>query len=276
MKAAFVDLRLMGIFVAAFAFGQAASSTCAQTAAPPAGVSANTNQESVKIEPYTGPPIYLEETEQVAKPTIVTRETLREKYEDGTTIRVEREVAHYSDNNFAADGNYREFHPNGKPFIQGKFLNGRQQGDWTYFFENGQVNRKATYNDGKPNGSWEIFRADGTLSAKRGFKDGVRDGDWITYDATGKQPLTEEHYANGKKDGVWKVWFPNGKLKHQAGFKQDERHGTETEWDDKGKKLVEFEFTDGKMNGTATRFFADGKTIVQTYKDGKFVSESKQ
>lgn len=278
MKAVFGDWRLLGVLIAALAVGQGVWSSRSLAADPPAGTSgsASANQESVKIEPYTGPPIYLEEAVQVAAPTTVSKETLREKYDDGTTVRVEREVAHYSDNSFAADGNYREFHPNGKPFIVGQFRKGRQQGEWVYYFENGQVNRKATYSDGKPNGSWEIFRADGTLSAKRGFKDGLRDGEWIAYDATGKQPLTEEHYLSGEEDGVWKVWFPNGKLKQQAGFKQGKRQGTSAEWDDEGKKLVEAEYTDNKLNGTATRYFADGKTIVQTYKDGKFVSESKQ
>jgi antitoxin component YwqK of YwqJK toxin-antitoxin module len=275
MKAVFGGWRLIGVFTVALVVGQAGWSTPCLAADPPAAAD-KTNQDSVKIEPYTGTPIYLDEAEQVAEPKIVTRETLREKYDDGTTIRVEREVAHYSDNNLGADGIYREFHPNGKPFIEGKFRNGRQEGDWTYYFDNGQVNRKATYQDGKPHGSWEVFRADGTLSAKRGFKDGLRDGDWITYDATGKQPLTEEHYVSGEPDGVWKTWFANGKLRQQGGFKKGKRDGMSDEWDDKGNKLLEANFTENKLNGTLKRFFADGKTIVQTYKDGKFVSETKQ
>ena len=221
--------------------------------------------ESVKVEPYTGPPIYLPEAEQIAEPTIVSRETIPEKYEDGT-IRIEREVAHFSDNNFAADGKYREFHPNGKPFVEGQFADGRQQGEWTYYFENGQVNRKATYKDGKLDGQWDIFRADGTLSAKRAFKDGLRDGDWVTYDATGKQPLTEEHFAGGKEDGVWKVWYPNGQLKQQATFKDGKREGASAEWDDKGQKLFDANWKDNKLDGTITRYFADGKTVVQTTK----------
>lgn len=271
MTAVFGNWRQVGVFVAAIALAVATQSARALAADPPA----KTNQESVKIEPYTGPPIYLEETEQVAKPTVVTRETLKEKYDDGA-MRVEREVAHYSDNNFAADGAYREFHPNGKPFVEGKFKVGRQDGEWAYYFDNGQLNRKATYTEGKPNGSWEIFRADGTLAAKRGFKDGVRDGEWITYDATGKQPLTEEHYVKGDEDGTWKVWFANGKLKQQAEFKLGKRDGTSSEWDEAGKKLLEMQFTNGKVNGTVTRYFPDGKMIIQKYKDGKFESESKQ
>jgi antitoxin component YwqK of YwqJK toxin-antitoxin module len=234
----------------------------------------DSKENSVKIEPYTGPPIFLDEAEQIAKPTIVSRENLPEKYDDGK-IRVEREVAHYSDNNFAADGKYREYYPDGKPFIEGQFKEGRQVGDWTYYFDNGQVNRKATYVDGKANGSWEIHREDGSLAAKRGFKDGVRDGDWVTYDATGKQPLSEEHYANGKEEGVFKIYYPNGKLKIQVSFKDGKPDGTRSEWNDKGEKLMDSEYTAGKLNGTTTRYLPDGKKTTQTYKDGRFVSESK-
>jgi antitoxin component YwqK of YwqJK toxin-antitoxin module len=264
--------------VAAVAVGQFACgdrSWAADSKSASIDAADSSKENSVKIEPYTGPPIFLEEHEQVAKPTIVARDNLPEKYDDGKTIRVEREVAHYSDNNFAADGKYREYYPSGKPFIEGQFKEGRQVGDWTYYFENGQVNRKSTYNDGKPNGSWEVHREDGTLSAKRGFKDGVRDGDWITYDSTGKQPISEEHYVSGKEDGDWKVWYPNGKLKQQATFKNGKREGTSAEWNDKGEKLIEAEYADNKLNGTATRYLPDGKKVTQTYKDGRFVSETK-
>jgi antitoxin component YwqK of YwqJK toxin-antitoxin module len=232
-------------------------------------------QQAVKIEPYKGPPIYLPETAQVVKPKLVTRETLREEYEGTKTLRVERQVAHYSDNNFAADGTYREFHPNGKPFIEGKFKEGRQDGEWTYYFENGQLNRKAAYANGKPNGSWEVFRADGTLAAKRAFKDGLRDGEWMTYDATGKQVLAEEHYANAQPDGVWKTWYPDGKPKLEVTFKNGKRNGLSTDWNSKGEKTVEAEYVDGKLSGNVTRYSADGKKVVQTFKDGKFVSEAK-
>ena len=275
MKAVFGSRWVVRSLVAAVAVGSTAWSSGA-FAADPAPAASGSTQESAKVEPYTGPPIYLEETPQIAAPTVVTRETVREKYDDNVTMRIERDVAHYSDNNFAADGNYREYHPNGKPFIEGKFSNGRQQGEWIYYFENGTVNRKATYVDGKPSGTWEVHRADGTLAAKRAFKDGVRDGEWVTYDATGKQPLTEEHYASGKPDGVFKTWFANGKPKQEGGFKQGKRDGTTAEWNDKGEKILEAQFSDDKLNGTMTRYFADGKTVVQQYKDGKFVSESKQ
>jgi antitoxin component YwqK of YwqJK toxin-antitoxin module len=231
-------------------------------------------QESVKIEPYKGKPIFLDEPEKVSiAPTIVNRETIQEKLGDG---RVERQVAKFSDNSFAADGTYVEYYPNDKVFVKGQFVKGRQEGEWTYYFDNGQVNRKSTFKGGKPNGSWEVFRADGTLSAKRGFKDGLRDGEWFTYEETGKKPRTEEHYIAGEEDGVWKAWFPNGQQQRQVSFKNGKRDGTATEWNDKGQKLLEAEYVGGKFHGTATRWFADGRKTVLQYDNGKLVSESKQ
>jgi antitoxin component YwqK of YwqJK toxin-antitoxin module len=241
---------------------------------PPRSGSSGGLQDSVKIEPYKGPPILLDEPEKVAvAPTIVKRETIKEKLGDG---RVEREVAHYSDNSFAADGPYKEFHPNEKVFIEGQFRNGRQDGEWKYYFDNGQLNRKANYKDGKPNGSWEINRADGTLQAKRGFKDGLRDGEWITYDDTGKKPKSEEHYVAGQEDGIWKVWYPSGQVKMQVSLKAGKRHGTTAAFDEKGQKILEEEYADGKLNGTSTRSLPDGRKVVQTYEAGKLKSESKQ
>ena len=59
--------------------------------------STNGSQSNV-IEPYNGPPIYLDEAEVIAEPTIVRREMVPpEKYPDGT-VRVERQVAYFSDN----------------------------------------------------------------------------------------------------------------------------------------------------------------------------------
>jgi antitoxin component YwqK of YwqJK toxin-antitoxin module len=235
---------------------------------------AQESQESVKIQPYTGPPIFLDEPEQVAEPTIVSHEKINDKYEPTGKQRTEREIARFSDNHFEADGVYREYYPNGQLFVEGKFERGRQQGEWTYYFDNGQVNRKAMYKDGQPDGPREIFRADGTLFANRGFKDGRRDGEWVTYDKTGKKPLREEHYVDGKADGVWKTWHSNGQLKQEISLKGGKRHGTSIEWDEQGVKRAEVNYADNKLHGTLTRWFPDGRKVVQQYSEGRLVSQT--
>ena len=231
--------------------------------------------ESIKITPYSGKPIFLDEPEVIAAPTIVRRETIREPYEDGTP-RIEREVAHFSDNHFEADGVYREYHPNGKLFVEGRFRRGRQHGEWTFYYDNGQINRKAKYNNGQPDGAWDVFRADGTVSGKRSFRNGLRHGDWINFDESGKKPLREEHYVDGKVDGVWKVWLPSGQLKQQISFRDGKKHGTSTEWSDKGDKIAEVNHVDDKLHGTVTRWLADGTKVEHQYKDGRLVTPQTQ
>jgi antitoxin component YwqK of YwqJK toxin-antitoxin module len=246
-----------------------------ESATAAAGASKRSVQERVKIQPYTGPPIYLEELEEVAEAKIVDRDVVNEEYEGGSP-RVQRQVARFSDDHFEADGYYREFYPNGKPFVQGEFRRGRQHGEWTYSFDNGQLNRKATYNNGQPDGAWEVYRADGTLFAKRGFREGMRHGEWITYDATGKQPLREERYDNGKADGVWKFWYPNGQQRQEINFKQGKKNGVNREWTEKGEKRGEVSYLDDKLDGTTTVWLADGRKVVQQYKAGRLISESKE
>jgi antitoxin component YwqK of YwqJK toxin-antitoxin module len=231
--------------------------------------------QKVTVQPYDGPPIYLDEPKVIAAPQVVRHEMIPEKYPDGT-LRVERQVAHFSDNHIEADGAYREFYPNGKLFVEGQYQRGRQHGEWTYYFEDGKVNRKVIYNNGQPDGAWDVFRADGTLLAKRSFKNGIRDGEWITYDETGKKPLREEHYVKSKADGVWKVWFPSGKLKQQVGFKEGMRHGATIEWDEKGEKMIEINYADNKPHGPTMQRLLDGRTIYQEYKDGRLVKQEKR
>lgn len=228
--------------------------------------------ESVTVEPYTGPPIYLDEPETPPPPTVVDRQRATSNYPDGK-LRWEREVARLSDNHFVADGYYREYYPDGKPFVEGTYKNGRQVGVWTYWHNNGTKSRQVTYKNGMPDGSWESHRADGTLEAKRSFKDGKREGEWIVYDDTGKQPLREEHYANGKPDGEWKLWFPSGKLNRQISFKNGKRDGLAVEYREDGSKALEGTYANGKLQGTTTLWSTDGRKVIQEYEGGRLVTE---
>ena len=257
----FMFLLSVGLFTAAGAVSREARAQAT-----------NEQDDGVRITPYTGPPIYLDEPEIVAEPTIVRTQTFNEEYDDGSK-RVEREVAHYSDNHIEAHGRYREFYPNGKPFVEGQFREGRQHGEWTFYHDNGQLNRKATFNNGQPDGAWDVHRADGSLAAKRSFRNGQRHGEWTTYDQTGTKPLRIEQYTDGKPDGVWKIYFPSGAQRQQLGFKDGALDGTSIEWDDKGVKRAEVSYAEGKLHGARTLWLADGRTIVQQYENGRLVSQ---
>jgi antitoxin component YwqK of YwqJK toxin-antitoxin module len=228
----------------------------------------------VTIEPYTGPPVFLEEKKVVVAPSIVGRDAFTDKFSDGK-IRVERQIARYSDEHRESDGYYREFYPNGQKFIDGSFRQGRQQGEWSYYFSNGQLQRKVTYQDGRLHGEWDLVRADGTLAGKQSYAQGLRSGTWQTFDESGKQLLQEEQYSGGKLNGTLKAWFANGKPKLQVEIKDGDRHGRSQQWDESGKMLADVTYVDGKLDGTATIVRPDGTTLVQVYKNGLLVSDNK-
>lgn len=218
--------------------------------------------------------IFLPEPEVIAQPQIVGQETVKHAYDDGKP-RIEQTVAKFSDDHFEAHGAYREFHPNGQVFIEGQFERGRREGDWSFWYENGTLNRKCSYRNGQPDGSWDVFRDVGTLKAKRSFKNGLRDGEWLTYDDTGKQVLSEEHYADGKAEGVQKTWYPSGKLRLEESRKQGQLHGRLTEWNEKGEKVRELNFVENKLDGPAFRVTPDGRRVEEVYKDGRPVPKNR-
>jgi antitoxin component YwqK of YwqJK toxin-antitoxin module len=232
------------------------------------------SREQVKIEPYTGPPLFLDEPEPQPDATLVGKVVDTQKYADGK-VRVEREIAKYSDNHLVAEGFYREFYPNGEKFAEGQYEKGRQTGKWTYYHDNGKVARTVSYVNGQPDGEWEIFNVDGIVTAKRGYKEGKRAGTWVVYDKEGKQPLREESYADGMADGTWKVWFPNGQLQTEMNFSAGKRQGPTIIFDDKGTKRAEVNYDDNALDGTATLWALDGKKVTQEYENGKLVGEKR-
>lgn len=225
------------------------------------------------VKPYSGKPIFLREPEPEPPASLVERQVSTAKYDNGT-VRIERQIARYSDDHREADGFYREYFPNGQLFAEGQHQAGLQVDKWTYWHENGQKSHEISFVDGQPDGSTEVYRADGTLSAKRNFKNGKRDGVWMIYDDTGKQPLRQESYEVGKMNGEWKFWFPSGQIQRQIGFKDGKRDGPALEWNEKGDPLFEVTYNEGKLDGTATAWTPDGKKVVRRYDDGKLVKES--
>ena len=65
-------------------------------------------------------------------------------------------------------------------------------------------------------------------------------------------------------------------MKTQVGIKDGIRDGPTPSGTTKATERYELNFVDGKLDGTATLWGADGKKIIQQYDDGKLVKESKE
>jgi antitoxin component YwqK of YwqJK toxin-antitoxin module len=247
----FLALALLGI------------ATTGVLAAPAPGQTTKPSETDVKA-------VYLEEPEPTPQPRTVSEHAISEKYPDGA-VRVERRVVKLSDDQVINHGKYTEYHPNGKKFSEGNYVNGVHDGTWNFWHDNGQLAKTVVFKNGRADGSWETHRADGSLHAKKTYKDNLRDGTWVVYYEDGKTPKFEQEFVDGKADGFRKMYYANGQLRQESQYKDNMLDGLMTEFDDKGRKIAEATFTKNKLNGKLIRWGSDGKQTEQTFRDGKLV-----
>jgi antitoxin component YwqK of YwqJK toxin-antitoxin module len=239
---------------------------------------AEVKRETVTIEPYTGPPIFLPRAEDPIPATKVEERTIIDYYDPETKEKpkTERLVARYSDDSLVNAGAYREFYEDGQVFVEGQYSEGNATGEWTYYHPNGEVAKKVNFVAGQPDGVVELFRADGTKEAIREFADGRRAGTWKTFGDSGEQQLTEEVYVDGKAEGVWQTWYDDGQQRQQIAFKAGKREGLSIEWDKDGIKRAEVNFKENKQDGMTRIWAADGTLVEQVYENGKLISTKRQ
>ncbi len=230
-------------------------------------------RESVTIEPYTGPPIYLPEDEAPPPPIEVESTVVKENFPGTETVRFERRVVKYSDNSIVSDGPHKEFFSNGELYVEGEFDKGKAVGKWVYHHPNGTVAKEVTYEDGRPDGEVKLFNEEGKLVARREYVEGQRNGVWETYSEDGEQKLREETYKDGKADGAFRTWYTNGQLRQETQFVDGKLEGLATEWTRVGDKRAEVNFKNGVKDGPSKLWQTDGKVIEQNFAEGKPVAK---
>jgi antitoxin component YwqK of YwqJK toxin-antitoxin module len=271
MPTLFSRLRLTAIAAILAAVGVATAQEAApgaDTAPAAEGTNAPT-RESVTIEPYTGPPIYLPEGEAPPPPTEVEARVVKENFPGTETVRFERRVVKFSDDSIVSDGPHKEFFSNGQLYVEGEFNKGKAVGKWVFHHPNGKVAKEVTYKDGRPDGEVKLFNEEEKLVARREYAAGLRTGTWETYSDDGEQKLREENYKDGKADGAFRTWYTNGQLRQETTFVAGKLEGLATEWTRVGDKRAEVNFKNGLKDGVSKLWQADGKVVEQNFAEGK-------
>ena len=267
MKLFPADRRLGIGFVAAFAWSIATFYGFSM-AADSAGSSASIGeQESVKIDPYTGPAIYLPEPDHVkVEPTIVNRETLRKNSAMAAssdrspttpiialppTVRITNTI------------------PTTKCSSKASSARGTRRAS-------GNITSTTASSTAKQPTKTESSMAIGKCSAPMARckpNAGLRT---VCATASGLPTTTPErsHCARSITSPASKTAFgrrgiPTVSKDSRPASKTANAAGTTIEWTEKGQKVLEAEYTDNKFNGTVTRWFPDGRKIVQQYKNGR-------
>ncbi|MFM2201736.1 MAG: hypothetical protein RL040_936 [Bacteroidota bacterium] len=141
-----------------------------------------------------------------------TTEQVTKKFEDGKT-----KVALYVDSVTAKKVAEVEFHQNGQPKIDKRFVNDTLQGESWCYYENGSPWSLNTFKDGVNHGPYKTWHDNGQLYIEGQYQNGLKSGEWFTYYANGGLN-TRGSYDRDEKVGVWNSYNLEGTMKREQNF----------------------------------------------------------
>ncbi len=110
-----------------------------------------------------------------------------------------------------------EFHPNGQPKIDKRFVNDTLNGESWCYYADGKPWSLNSFKNGVNQGPYKTWHDNGQLYIDGHYTDGKEDGEWFTYYPTG-QLNTRGIYKNGVKSGVWTSYNLEGTNKREQNF----------------------------------------------------------
>lgn len=143
-------------------------------------------------------------------------ETIEAKDEQGRLERYQRRKK-----DFAKEGLYQKFHPDGKVYKEAHFTNDSLDGECKY------------------------FRANGTLESIERYAHGTLDGKYEAY-YENNQLQIEQNYVNGALHGLSTAYYLNGKVKEKVMLRDNEENGPFTEYYENGQLKAEGQYTPGE------------------------------
>ncbi len=197
-------------------------------------------------------------------PTFVKTRVETIKWLDTKSRKIVRTYKVFSDDSTIMDGDYDSYYRGGAHEVHGQYVDGKKQGEWTNWHENGKVMKVETYLNGQLNGKITQYRDDKTLERETEYKANKREGTWNYYDETGKNLLKREVYADGKPNGTWIENYPNGKPKSKTSYLNGELDGTQEEYYDNGKRSIVRNFKNGVLHGKYYEWAKTGSLLKET------------
>ncbi len=114
-------------------------------------------------------------------------------------------------------GLMRDFHPNGQKKLEGRYLNGKQQGAWASWHENGQKAVEVSFAEGTQVGRRTTWYNNGQKKHEANWIDGKADGLSMKWYENGQKEI-EGRWIDGEQDGFWTSWHENGQRKTEVNW----------------------------------------------------------
>jgi len=167
-----------------------------------ASLLASCDKPSTKVEAQAKEPFHIEGTTEQVINTFADGKIKAAIYVDSITSQKVAEV---------------EFHPNGQPKIDKRFVNDTLQGESWCYYENGNPWSLNTFKDGLNHGPYKTWHDNGQLYIEGQYQNGLKSGEWFTYYANGGLN-TRGSYNLDEKVGVWNSYNLEGTMKREQDF----------------------------------------------------------
>jgi len=165
------------------------------------------------------------------------------------------------------DSIYKEYNPQGKLIISGKYLMGSPEGKWEYFYDDGRPHKVEFVKEDtvylqqfwasdsahtqlikNGNGVLTSYYINGVTKEFYTFKDGLKNGPFQERTANGVLSVAG-NFLNGKKDGEWDFYHIDGVQDKKLGYKNDSLHGVYEVYYRDGTVNTKGAYNNGKKTG---------------------------
>lgn len=163
-------------------------------------------------------------------------ETVENRDASGNLERFERRKK-----DFAKQGRYQRFSPDGKLIEEAFFKNDSLDGERRLFFPNGAVDVVEHYSNGVFAGKYLKYAENGAL-------------------------LLEQPFVNGQIEGVSIGYYPNGQIAEKVTFRDSEENGPFTEYYENGQLKAEGAYVpdeDGPLEDGELKEYDSTGTLVR-------------
>lgn len=166
--------------------------------------------------------------------------------------------------------------------LQGKWIDGKQDGEFLVFHPDGWLFKKMNFKLGIFNGTYFEYFENGNLRVEQNVINGELDGVTILYTENGS--IYEKiNYKNGERDGPYETWWFNTDgsgtcgIKEKGSYINGLKEGFWTEYDVlrndcKSKSWESGNYKNDKREGPWTTFYSEtGEKKVVNYQNGNVV-----
>ena len=157
---------------------------------------------------------------------------------------------------FAKEGTYTRYSPDGKLLEKSVYENDQFHGTQAFYYPNGQISELVNYKNGVHDGKFKSFFEDGKISQEANYVAGLWEGELKGFFPNGK---TKEvlQFERGKEMGPFKEYHENGNLKTEGTYNGADpdtefalEHGELKKYDENGEHYQTMDCTYGRCNTT--------------------------